>query len=155
MSYFMQAAAYQPFFRAHAHLDTRRREPWLLAEPNMIAIREAISERYRLLPYWYTLFYQSEQDGGAVMRPLWVEFPDSKEIFKVEDSHMVGSALLVHPVTDAGATSVSVYLPGNSGDVWYDRDTFQKFNGGRAVAVAVDLNKVNPPPAREKKSEKS
>ena len=27
---------------------------------------------------------------------------------------MVGSALLVHPVTEAGATSVSVYFPGNA-----------------------------------------
>jgi mannosyl-oligosaccharide alpha-1,3-glucosidase len=48
----VQAAAFQPFFRAHAHLDTKRREPWLLPPENLVAIREAIRLRYRLLPYW-------------------------------------------------------------------------------------------------------
>lgn len=37
-----QAAAYQPFFRAHAHMDTKRREPWLVPEPYYQAIRFVI-----------------------------------------------------------------------------------------------------------------
>ncbi len=47
-----QAAAFQPFFRAHAHIDTRRREPWLFTQQTMWAIRDAIRRRYALLPYW-------------------------------------------------------------------------------------------------------
>ena len=50
-----QAAAYQPFFRAHAHLDTKRREPWLLPEDNKKAIRQVLRDRYSLLPYWSVL----------------------------------------------------------------------------------------------------
>ncbi len=38
----LQAAAYQPFMRAHAHLDTKRREPWLMPDQNLDAIRQAI-----------------------------------------------------------------------------------------------------------------
>ncbi len=86
----LQAAAFQPFFRAHAHLDTRRREPWLLPEEHMVAIREAIRERYTYLAYWYTLFYNSEKDGGPVAVPLWVEFPKDKNTFTIEDEHLVG-----------------------------------------------------------------
>lgn len=52
-----QAAAFQPFFRAHAHLDTRRREPWLYTSEHMKAIRQAIRVRYLLLPYWSALAY--------------------------------------------------------------------------------------------------
>ena len=63
-----QAGAYQPFFRAHAHLDTKRREPWLLPETNMAVIRKAIRERYALLPFWYTMFYRAHQTGIPVMR---------------------------------------------------------------------------------------
>jgi alpha 1,3-glucosidase len=51
----LQAAAYQPFFRSHAHLDSPRREPYLYAEPYRRAMRNAMRERYALLPYWYTL----------------------------------------------------------------------------------------------------
>uniref|UniRef100_A0A8C7JMR3 Glucosidase II alpha subunit a n=1 Tax=Oncorhynchus kisutch TaxID=8019 RepID=A0A8C7JMR3_ONCKI len=52
-----QAGAYQPFFRAHAHLDTPRREPWLFGPDNTALIREAVRQRYTLLPYWYLQFY--------------------------------------------------------------------------------------------------
>ena len=34
-----QAAAFQPFFRSHAHIDTKRREPWLYNESEMKLIR--------------------------------------------------------------------------------------------------------------------
>ena len=53
-----QAAAFQPFFRSHAHIDTKRREPWLYSAGEMKLIREAIRSRYSLLPLWYTLFYE-------------------------------------------------------------------------------------------------
>lgn len=33
--------------------------------------REAIKGRYVLLPYIYTLFQQSHEDGSAILRPLW------------------------------------------------------------------------------------
>ena len=37
-----QAAAYQPFFRAHAHIDTKRREPWLLPH-KFVTVNERIA----------------------------------------------------------------------------------------------------------------
>ena len=50
--------------------------------------------------------------GLPVIRPLWVEFPRDKNTWATEDQFMVGNSLLVHPVTDQGATSVQLYLPG-------------------------------------------
>ena len=52
-----QIGAYSPFFRSHSHIETARREPWVYGEETLVLIREAIRERYRLLPFWYTLFY--------------------------------------------------------------------------------------------------
>ena len=63
-----QMGAYQPFFRAHAHLVTGRREPWLLPSQYHEIIRDALGQRYSLLPFWYTLFYQSHREGIPVMR---------------------------------------------------------------------------------------
>ena len=65
-----QTGAYQPFFRAHAHLDTPRREPWLFGPENTALIREAVRERYALLPYWYQLFYHAHRSGEPVMRSV-------------------------------------------------------------------------------------
>ena len=47
-----QAASYQPFFRSHAHHDSKRREPWVFGEPWTARIRSAVMARYALLPYW-------------------------------------------------------------------------------------------------------
>lgn len=65
-----QTGAYQPFFRAHAHLDTPRREPWLLGPENTVLIRDAVRQRYALLPYWYLQFYHAYRTGQPVMRSV-------------------------------------------------------------------------------------
>ncbi|KAM6131129.1 neutral alpha-glucosidase C isoform 2-T2 [Pterocles gutturalis] len=108
-----QAGAYQPFFRGHSNMESKRREPWLFGEKNTQIIREAIRERYVLLPYLYTLFYRAHTAAEPVMRPLWVEFPGKIETFGVENEYMLGNALLVHPVTEQEAKAVSVLLPGS------------------------------------------
>lgn len=136
-----QAGAFQPFFRAHAHLDSKRREPYLLPEENVAVIRAAIRARYSYLPYWYTLFFTSEKDGAAVMRPLWVEFPKERSTFSIDDNFMIGNALLVRPVTEQGATNANVYFPG-TGEVWYDVETYQVYKGAQEVNIAAPLSKI-------------
>ncbi|KAI5615625.1 hypothetical protein C0J50_0306, partial [Silurus asotus] len=136
-----QAGAYQPFFRGHAHLDTPRREPWLFGPESTALIREAIRQRYTLLPYWYQLFYHAYQTGQPVMRPLWVDFPEEKATFSIEDEYLIGKDLLVHPVTDEGAKSITAYLPGK-GEVWYDVHTFQKHLGAQNLHIPVTMSSI-------------
>lgn len=68
MTRWMQAGAYQPFFRGHAHHDAKRREPWMFGDETMIRLRRAAMTRYALLPYWYTVFWQAGVTGMPVMR---------------------------------------------------------------------------------------
>ncbi|XP_058149987.1 neutral alpha-glucosidase C isoform X2 [Dasypus novemcinctus] len=136
-----QAGAYQPFFRGHATINTKRREPWLFGEKYTRLIREAIKARYTLLPYWYSLFYHAHIASEPVLRPLWVEFPNELETFDVEDEYMLGSALLVHPVTEPKATIVDVFLPG-SNEVWYDSKTFTHWEGACTVKIPVALDTI-------------
>lgn len=63
-----QAGIWYPFFRAHAHIDTKRREPWLFGEPYTSIIRAAIVTRYQFLPYWYTLFRRGQIEGAIPIR---------------------------------------------------------------------------------------
>ena len=87
-----QAGAYQPFFRSHAHIDTKRREPWLFGEANTNLIRDAVHARYTLLYYWYTLFYHNEQNGTPPMLPLWANFPNETSLFGIDDEYMIGKS---------------------------------------------------------------
>lgn len=120
MTRWYQLGAYYPFFRGHAHLETKRREPWLFGEETTGYIREAIRQRYRLLPYMYTLFFKANISGLPVMRPLWYEFPGDKndDILAEDKLFMLGSSLLVAPVLKKDTFQVGVTLPG--GDLWYD-----------------------------------
>uniref|UniRef100_A0A8C2ICS8 Glucosidase, alpha; neutral C n=1 Tax=Cyprinus carpio TaxID=7962 RepID=A0A8C2ICS8_CYPCA len=136
-----QAGALQPFFRGHSAKMTKRREPWLFGDDVTSAIRSAVQDRYRLLPYWYTLFHQAHTSALPPIRPLWVEFPSDTSMFAVENQYMIGGALLVCPVTDPGVTEVKVLLPG-SDELWYDTNTAAVHNGARTLDLPVTLNTV-------------
>ena len=58
-------------------------------------IRDAIRQRYILLPYIYTQFRHANTSGLPVMRPLWFDFPEEPATFAVDDEFMLGPALLV------------------------------------------------------------
>eukprot|EP00731_Ephydatia_muelleri_P027270 Em0019g143a len=136
-----QVGAFYPFMRAHAHLDTRRREPWLFEADKMALIRDAIRTRYELLPLWYTAFYEHYQSGMPVARPLWVEFPRDRNTYAVEDQFMLGGSLLIRPVLEQYATSVQLYLPGNNA-VWYDVKDYTTYAGAKRYTVDAPLGKI-------------
>ncbi|XP_032084957.1 neutral alpha-glucosidase C isoform X2 [Thamnophis elegans] len=136
-----QAGALQPFFRGHAILKSKRREPWLFGEKYTKIIREAIKERYSLLPYLYMLFYQAHSMAEPVMRPLWVEFPKELETFGIEDEYMLGSALLVHPVTAPRISAINVFLPGPQ-EIWYDFRKFRRLDGHGILKIPVTLKNI-------------
>ncbi|WKY09445.1 hypothetical protein Q1695_002089 [Nippostrongylus brasiliensis] len=136
-----QSAAFQPFFRAHAHIDTKRREPWLFSKETLSAIRLAIRRRYALLPYWYTLFREHSVNGAPPMRPIWYEFPTEEKYFAEDKAWMVGDALLVRPVVDKDSYSVSVDLPAGDDEKtrWYDWESgVERPSGPTNIDVGID-----------------
>lgn len=141
-----QAGAFQPFFRAHAHIDTKRREPWLFPEATKLIIRDAIRKRYTYLPLWYQLFYDHERYGYPVMRPLLAHYAHDPETFAIDNQYLLGDKLLVHPVTHEGAAKVDVYFPRHSvngdGDLWYDIDDYTLFDSVGYVTIPVDSYKI-------------
>lgn len=107
-----QTGIWYPFFRAHAHIDSRRREPWVPGEPYTSIIRDALRLRYSLLPTFYTAFFEASTDGSPVMKPVFYESPDNLDSYAIDDQFFLGnSGLLVKPVTEENAHSVRVYLP--------------------------------------------
>ncbi|OAV96772.1 hypothetical protein PTTG_12077, partial [Puccinia triticina 1-1 BBBD Race 1] len=106
-----QAGAFFPFFRAHAHIDTKRREPYLFDEPVRGQIVDMIKLRYSLLPSWYTLFFENTLTGAPMTTPQYVMFPKDEAGFAVDDQFYLGSTgLLVKPITQEGLTSTDVYI---------------------------------------------
>ncbi|EDO17561.1 hypothetical protein Kpol_534p42 [Vanderwaltozyma polyspora DSM 70294] len=109
-----QAGIWYPFFRGHAHIDTKRREPYLLDEPDRSIVREAIQLRYALLPMLYTSFFNAHRTGTPIMKPMFYDKTMYPELYAIDDQFYVGdSGLLVKPIVDKEATSVEMmFVPG-------------------------------------------
>jgi alpha 1,3-glucosidase len=136
-----QSGAFYPFFRGHAHIDTRRREPYLVGEPYTGIITQAIRLRYSLLPAWYTAFYEASVNGTPIIRPHYFVYPADEKGFAIDDQFFVGSTgLLAKPVVTEGADSVELYLPDD--ELYYDYFDFTIYTGHGKKTIAAPLDKI-------------
>lgn len=120
-----EIGAFYPIDRDHTEKGTADQEPWAGGRQHEDIRRHFIEERYRLLPYLYTLADEASRTGLPMLRPLFFEFPDA-----LADRHpidvdlpasgefMLGSDLLIAPPPYPDETeSYVVELPS---DGWYD-----------------------------------
>lgn len=98
----------------------------------------ACRERYAILPYLYTLFRHANTEGLPIMRPMWYEFPSLEPGFATEDQFLLGPALLVAPVLEAGASSRILLLPESSR--WFDAHTGLETKPGLVASLPPPLS---------------
>jgi len=114
-----------PFARAHTHEDTVDHEPWSFGDKVFNTCKAAINRRYRLLPYFYTLFYHSHKFGLPVVRPLFFIDPKDPSLRHEDRAFMLGDTVMVIPnVLEDGTTNPqdTVPIPIPSNHVWYPLD---------------------------------
>ncbi|ORY35079.1 glycoside hydrolase family 31 protein [Naematelia encephala] len=132
----MQLGAFLPFYRNHNAGPPQ--EPYLW--PSVIeASRKAIDIRYRLLPYWESLFATATTEGIMPLRPLFFEFDDAN-LYNVDLQFMIGSALLVTACMHEGSTSVTGHFPTSNGTIWRDWYTYEVLTG-----IEEDLKDIPAP----------
>jgi alpha-glucosidase len=89
--------AFFPFMRGHAEKGTNNKEPWAFGPEIEDVSRIALNRRYRLLPYFYTLFYEASKTGMPVMRPVFFADPKDVALRNEEQTFLLGDNLLVVP----------------------------------------------------------
>ena len=120
-----EVGAFNPIFRDHTEKGTNPQEPWVGGEVHEAIRRKFVEERYRLMPYIYTLAEENSRDGMPLMRPLFLEFPNVD--MDAGNEFMWGPSLLVAPAMfQEDPQNYSARLP--SGD-WYDYWTGKKIAG--------------------------
>ncbi|WP_332698527.1 TIM-barrel domain-containing protein [Halalkalibacter lacteus] len=137
----MQAGAFMPIYRSHnceCEDPTNSREPWIFGEEAEGIVKEAIQQRYQLLPYIYSATQQTTTGGNvSLMRPLVIDYTTDVNVYGIEDQWMFGPSMLVAPVAEESATNRNVYLPEGT---WYDWSTHETFTGGQSINYDVDLS---------------
>lgn len=135
----LQAACFLPVFRSDTDFNTPPQEPWAFGQPYEAINRQIIQLRYKLLPYLYAVIAQAREYGLPVIRPLFMSEPDNPRIRALDDAYLVGDALLVAPVLEAGAIKRQVYLPEGA---WFDFWTNELIIGKRTVEVVAPLERL-------------
>ncbi len=138
----IQSGIFQPRFTINsANDDNTVTQPWMYEE-YLPQVQAAYALRYRLLPYLYSLMYESSQTGMPVMRPLFLEFPEDVACYRDKNlTFMFGPALLVANVVEEGATERTIYLP--AGTKWYDLNDFMReYEGGQTITLPVTPDSI-------------
>ena len=117
------------------------------------AIEGAITLRYKLLPYIYSVAWDVTANQSTMMRALVMDFADDKQALDINSQYMFGKSLLVCPVTDSmyskPGTIVNIedyakikthelYLP--KGTDWFDFWTGEKNTGGRTLSKETPID---------------
>ena len=134
-----QVSFLAPFCRNHKTNDGYDQEPWRFGQFYEDIIRKYLKLRYRLLPYLYTALEEAHRTGVPVFRPLLLNYQDDANTYNIDDEFMIGSDILVAPITRPDVTGRLVYLPRG---VWYDYWTGNNREGGKTYWVEAPLSTV-------------
>ena len=100
----------------------------------------ALRIRYTLLPYYYTLFYKAHTQGSTVIRPLFHEYRTDRQALDVYLQFLIGSHIMIVPVTDQGARAVQAYIPSTE---WYNYYTGARIPyQGQYIRLSASLDTI-------------
>lgn len=137
----VQNGIMHPRFTIHSWNDDHTvNEPWMYPEVTPI-IRDTISLRYKLLPYFYNLFWQACHDDEPMLRPTFLDHEHDAKTFEETDDFMMGKDLLVASVVEEGQRERNVYLPDNQSG-WYCFHTHQWFAGKQEITLPSPLETI-------------
>ena len=132
----LQLGLFSPILRTHAQ---QYAEPYLYPE-HAATIKRLIKERYRWLPYNYTLAWENASKGYPLVRP--VNFYDSSlsaTFDTISDEYLWGRDVLVAPVLTEGATERTITFP--AGSRWIDiASPAQRYDGGSTVTYSAPID---------------
>ena len=73
----IEVAAFQPIDRIHSEKESSDQEPWVGGAEHENIRRRFIEQRYRLMPYLYTLAEESARTGLPMLRPIFLDYPEA------------------------------------------------------------------------------
>ncbi len=127
----VEMGAFNPVFRDHAAKGKPAQELWSGPAEHLAIRRRYVVERYRLMPYLYTLAENYSRTGLPLLRPVFLEFPallaGGGKLGGTADEFMLGGDLLVAPApVGESPFAYPVTLPAAG---WYDYWTGQRQTG--------------------------
>ena len=132
---------FSPFFRGHSMINSRDSEPWSYGEEVEQISRNYIKFRYQLLPYLYSLFHESSNNGMPVQRSLAIDYTHDPKVYEHQFQHqyLFGPSLMVAPV-ESTKEFVRVYFP--KGNSWYSLYNGERHLGHTEAILDCPLHRL-------------
>ncbi|MBC2602940.1 glycoside hydrolase family 31 protein [Puniceicoccus vermicola] len=132
----LQWGVMSPVCRLHSSYGGERR-PWKYeSELCEIAFAKAIRWRMELLPYFYTLTWESSQTGLPLCRSNPLEAPDWEEGYSIWDSYFLGDRIYCAPIVTPGSWR-DLHLPPGE---WVHMLTGESFTGDQPRRLICELD---------------
>lgn len=132
----LQLGTFSPVLRTHAQATA---EPYHYPDQASI-ILPLIRERYRWLPYNYTLAYENASSGQPLVRPVNFYDGPADRTPDLDDEYLWGREVLVAPVLEKGAVSRKITFPAGT---WVDyNDPAKTYAGGTTVDYSAPLHRL-------------
>ncbi len=129
----VQLGIFSPIFRTHAQ---QFAEPIRYPKQEEL-LKALVKERYRWLPYNYTLAWENASQGQPLVRSLNYYSQGSNLYDDIDDEYLWGRDVLVAPVLTAGATERQVVFPEGE---WVDYANPSKvYSGGDTIQYPAPL----------------
>ncbi|KYO38599.1 hypothetical protein Y1Q_0023325 [Alligator mississippiensis] len=138
----MQLGSFYPFSRNHNAKGNKEQDPAVFGAEFAAISRSTLLIRYTLLPYLYTLFFDSHVHGNTVVRGLMHEFTSDLQTHGIDKAFLWGPAFMIAPVLQEGARSVDVYFPEASWFDYYTGDEVPTSWHKKYVSVDAPLDKI-------------
>jgi alpha-glucosidase len=134
----MEAGTFFPVDRSHSAINANPHFPWLFGSDAENAIRKALDLRYQLIPFYYSLAFDTWQNGTPLMRPLVAEFPNDSNVTGLTSEWLMGPGLLAAPILSQDGKR-TIYLPT---DRWYNFGSSQSQQGPLSLQVSAALDEI-------------
>lgn len=133
----VEAGLFSPVFRTHAQ---KFAEPYNYPEQEEI-LKALVRERYRWLPYNYTLAYENAAHGYPLVRPLDFDSNAHGAYDHISDQYMWGPEVMAAPVMTA-ADSRNITFPAGADWVDYNHPRTVYKGGTRVTAYHAPLDVI-------------
>jgi alpha-D-xyloside xylohydrolase len=133
-----QYGAFCPIFRIHG-----QGEKALVSTSFTQATKDNLAAtdrlRYRLMPYIYSNAWKVTNENYSMMRHLIMDYRTDANVKSIDNQFLFGQSMLINPVTTAGVTQRSVYLPAGN---WYDFWTGKQYTGSQTITADAPISKI-------------
>jgi oligosaccharide 4-alpha-D-glucosyltransferase len=138
----LQFASYSPILRPHGtalgEIDPQNTdfasEPALIDTNYLDIARTTVYNRYKLLPYTYTLAYRQAKFGEPIVKPLFYNYKKDAKATSIQSQFLLGDNIMIVPVTEKGQATINCYLPSG---FWYEKNSNKAYPGQQFYKMDV------------------